>query len=88
MEFAATVLLACLGAVGIFLVPFWISRGATDPTITSPVDPILGAKDQTAIHDIDTSFIPLPDHVRTNDEVVEWLTKDLPKITAGLTKSG
>ena len=57
MGFATTVLLACLGAVGVFLAPFWISRRTTDPTITSSVDPILGAKDQASIHDIDTSFI-------------------------------
>ena len=87
MDFTATVLLACLGAAGVFLAPFLISGRTTDPTITSPVDPILGAKDQPAIHDLDTSFIPMPDHLRTNDEVVAWLTKDLPKLTAGPTKS-
>ncbi len=87
MDFTATVLLACLGAAGVFLVPFWISRRTTNPTIVSPVDPILGPKDQAAIHDIDTSFIPMPDHLRTNEEVVAWLTKDLPELTAELARS-
>ncbi len=87
MDFTSTVLLACLGAAAIFLVPFWIGRSTTDLTIMSPIDPILGAKDQAAIHDTDTSFIPIPDHLRTNDEVVTWLTKDLPKLTEGLTRS-
>ena len=87
MDFSATLLLAFLGAAAIFLMPFWVSRATTDPTIRGPVDPIMGAKDQAAIHDVDTSFIPMPDHVRTNDEIVAWLTKDLPKITARLPRS-
>ncbi|KLK93667.1 hypothetical protein AA309_07370 [Microvirga vignae] len=86
MDFTAAVLLACLGAAGLFLVPFWVSRRTTDPTIMSRVDPILGVKDQAAIHDIDTSFIPMPDHLRTNDEVVAWLTQDLPKLTTELSR--
>jgi hypothetical protein len=86
MDFTSTVLLACLGAAAIFLVPFWVSRRTTNPTIVSPIDPILGARDQAAIHDTDTSFIPMPDHLRTNDEVVTWLTKDLPNITAVIAK--
>ena len=87
MDFTSTLLLAFLGAAAIFLVPLWVCRRTTDPTMTSPIDPILGAKDRVAIHDVDTSFIPLPDHIRTNDEVVAWLTKDLPKLTKGLTRS-
>ncbi len=31
-------------------------------------------------------FITMPDHLRTNDEVVTWLTKDLPKLTAVIAK--
>ncbi len=86
MDFTTTLLLAFLGAAAIFLMPIWVCRRTTDPTITSPIDPILGAKDQAAIHDTDTSFIPMPDHVRTNDEVVTWLTKDLPKLTIVIAK--
>jgi len=84
MDFTATVLLACLGAAGVFLAPFLISGRTTDPTITSPVDPILGAKDQAAIHDLDTSFIPMPDYLRTRDEMVTWMVRDLPRLTSRL----
>ena len=87
MDLSTTVLLAFLGAAAIFLVPLWVCRRTTDPAMTSSVDPILGVKDQAAIHDVDTSFIPLPDHLRTNHEVVTWLTKDLPKLTEGLARS-
>jgi hypothetical protein len=87
MDFTVTVLLACLGGAAIFLVPFWVSRRTTDPTIPSSIDPIMGAKDQAAIHDTDNSFIPMPDNLRTNDEIVAWLTKDLPILTAGITRS-
>jgi hypothetical protein len=84
MDFTATLLLACLGAAGIFLVPFWLSHRTADPAITSPVDPTLGAKDQAAIHDFDTSFIPMPDDLRTRDEMVTWMVRDLPRLTSRL----
>jgi hypothetical protein len=87
MDFTVTVLLTCLGGAAILLVPFWVSHRTTDPTITSPVDPIMGARDQAAVHDTDNSFIPMPDYLRTNDEIVAWLTKDLPKLTSRLPKS-
>ncbi len=84
MDFSATVLLVCLGAAAIFLVPFWLSRGSTDPTITSLVGPVLGASDQAAIQDSDISLIPMPDHLTTRDEMVTWLIHDLPRLTSGL----
>jgi len=84
MDFSATMLLACLGAPRIFLKTFWVTRRTTDPTITSPVDPILGAKDQPAIHDLDTSFIPIPYYLKTKDEMVTWMVRDLPRLTSRL----
>jgi hypothetical protein len=86
MDFTATVLLAYLGAAGVFLVPFLVSRRTTDPTVTSPVDPILGEKDQAAIHNLDPSFIPMPDYLRTRDEMVTWMVRDLPRLTSRLHK--
>jgi hypothetical protein len=83
-DFSATMLLACLGAAAIFLVPFWVSRRTTDPAITSSVDPIVGAKDHAFIHDLDTSFIPMPDYLRTRDEMVTWMVRDLPRLTSRL----
>jgi hypothetical protein len=84
MDFAVTLLLACLGTAAVFLVLFWPSRGSTDPAITSLVGPILGANDQAAIQDSDTSLIPMPDHLRTKDEMVTWLIQELPRLTSGL----
>jgi len=84
MDFTATVLLACLGASAALLVPFWLSWGRTDPTLTSLVGPMLGATNQAAIHNSDPSLIPMPDHLRTKDEMVTWLVDDLPKLTSGL----
>jgi len=46
------------------------------------VDPILGERDQVAIYDSYAPFIPMPEHLRTKDEMVEWMTKELPKLTA------
>jgi hypothetical protein len=84
MDFAVTLLLACLGAAAVFLVLFWPSRGSTAPALTSLVGPILGANDEAAIHGSDTSLIPMPDHLRTKDEMVTWLIQELPRLTSGL----
>ena len=86
MDFSATLLLTCLGAAAIFLVPFWISRSRTDPTITSRVGPLLGTPDQAATPDSDTSLIPMPDHLTTKDEMVTWLIHDLPRLASGQHK--
>ncbi len=35
-----------------------------------------------AIYESHSPFIPMPENLRTNDEMVEWMTKELPKLTA------
>ena len=45
------------------------------------IDPIMGARDRIEIYDSGGSFIPMPDHLTTRDEIVAWMTKELPKLT-------
>ena len=33
-------------------------------------------------------FIPMPGHLRTREEMVRWLTDDLPKLTAAIAQPG
>ena len=52
------------------------------PAVTT--GPVLGAKDQREIHDPKSPFIQMPDHLKTHDEMVAWMTRELPKLTAEL----
>lgn len=45
-------------------------------------DPILGPKDRLAIYDSGGPFIPMPERLKTHDEMVAWMTHELPKLTA------
>jgi len=46
------------------------------------VDPITGARDRLAIYDSGDSFIAMPNHLKTRDEMVAWMTQELPRLTA------
>ena len=47
-----------------------------------PLDPILGPRDRLEIRDSQGPFIPMPPHLKTQDEMVAWMTHDLPKLIA------
>jgi len=73
-------------------------------TRESRVDPILGAKDRIAIYDgiapipgpkdwiavLDATgpLIPMPERLKTRAEMVDWMTKELPKLIAETPKTG
>jgi hypothetical protein len=70
------------GAIGLRLL--WTSHRIPAPRSTrhTALDPILGRRDRIAIYDSGGSFIPMPSHLKTNDEMVAWMTTELPKLTA------
>jgi hypothetical protein len=79
---------AFVGFVGaIWLLLLWVGDHATTSFEMSPppLDPILGAQDRVEIHESNGPFIPMPDHLKTHDEMVAWMTKELPKLTADLS---
>lgn len=79
------VLLAFAGLAGyIGLRLMWISHRPPRPRSfrRRAIDPITGAKDRMAIYDSGGPFIPMPAHLTTKDEMVAWMTKELPKLTA------
>jgi hypothetical protein len=51
-------------------------------------DPITGPKDRIAIHDTRGPDISMPEGLSTRDEMVEWMTKELPKLVAEKQKPG
>ena len=50
-------------------------------------NPITGPRDRIAIYDQGGPFIAMPERLQTRDEMVEWLTKELPKLTTGAKRS-
>lgn len=77
-------LLAVLaGSLGmLWLLLIWFGDGMVNPEIGGHVDPILGAPDQPAIYSSYEPYIPMPEDLRTSDEMVAWMTKELPRLTA------
>jgi hypothetical protein len=89
VDFELALLLAFAGLVGAIGVHFtWISH--RPPTVRRTkqrtIDFTSGAKDDAVICASGSSFIPMPDGLQTHDEMVAWMTKELPKLTAELLK--
>ena len=45
-----------------------------------------GFKDSAAMYGWKSSHIPMPDHLRTKEEMVAWMIDELPKQTAEIFK--
>lgn len=80
--FAASAGFVCM----IWVLLLWVGDGAVDPVDERFLDPILGARDPIAIYRSEEPFIPMPSHLRTHDEMVAWMTGELPKLTERLAK--
>jgi hypothetical protein len=85
-------LVAVLAAVAGFFAAIWLlllwvgeHTGAAFDRSPDPLDPILGPRDRIVICEGGEPFIPMPEHLRTHDEMVSWMTTELPKLTAGET---
>jgi hypothetical protein len=83
-DLAIGILAALAGfTAAIWLLLLWVGDRATESFELSPdaLDPIRGARDPMAIYD-HGPFIAMPEHLKTEDEMVSWMTKDLPKLIA------
>ena len=82
-DLAMSLLVVLAGAVGMLLLLLtWFGGRTITPEIEDGLDPILGARDPIAIYESQGPFIPMPDHLKTRDQMVDWMTKELPKLTA------
>lgn len=78
-----SLLVVLAGAVGMLvLLLTWFGGRTITPEMEDGLDPILGARDPMAIYESHGPFISMPKHLKTNDQMVEWMTKELPKLTA------
>jgi hypothetical protein len=48
------------------------------------IDPLAGSQDYLAVYGPGGLFIPMPNHLKTRDEMVTWMTQELPKLTADM----
>ena len=71
----------------LWLLLLWVGGGMANPVVLYADDPIIGPRDQVAIYKSHDPFIPMPERLRTHDEMVAWMTQELPKLTAALPKS-
>ncbi len=67
--------------VALWLLLLWLGDGAVPPD-GGWLDPILGERDRMGIYESYGPFVPMPDHLKTHDEMVAWMTQELPKLTA------
>jgi hypothetical protein len=75
-------LAALISALG-FALLWFTPRTTIPPSLpAATTDPVLGAKDQTVIYDPKNAFILMPDDLKTHAEMVSWMTRELPKLTA------
>lgn len=82
-DLAISLLIVLAGTVGMLLLLLtWFGSRSITPEIEDDLDPILGARDPTAIYESHGPFIPMPAHLKTSDQMVDWMTKELPKLTA------
>lgn len=95
-ELKVTLLLLLVCMAGLLLICLWaISRMMRPDGEPSGVDPILGARDRVAIYRAGGSliqphrdvFVPMPDHLKTREEMVAWMSKDLPKVIENAARS-
>jgi hypothetical protein len=95
-EFEAAVLLVFGCMAGLLLLCLWIvSRMMRPDGEPSGVDPILGARDRVAIYRPGGPFIrphrdvlvPMPEHLTTQEEMVAWMTKELPRVIENSARS-
>ena len=82
LGFLAIVALVALGAVWV------ITRSMTVHEPLGDVDPILGTQDRAAVYrpggpliqPHSNVMVPIPEHLTTQDEMVAWMTREMPHV--------
>jgi hypothetical protein len=81
--------------VALALILLWsFSRLLRPDGEPSGVDPILGSRDRVAVYRPSGPLIqpppnvlvPMPDHLKTLEEMVVWMTKEMPKAVERVSK--
>jgi hypothetical protein len=87
IDLSIGLLCALFGFVG----SIWLLLVAFGGDMEDPVEPFADdafSRTDGAGSDPSIPFIPMPGHLRTREEMVHWLTEELPKLTAAVAQSG
>jgi hypothetical protein len=74
------------GAIGLRFM--WISHRIPVPRRArhTTVDPIAGTRNHAVISASDGTLVPMPNHLKTREEMVAWITNELTKFMAEIRK--
>jgi hypothetical protein len=78
---ASLIIVVCLIGIAVLHLLHLGSR-LRAPVETSPQDPASGSSDRVANYSSPGPFISMPNDLKTRDQMVAWMTKELPKLTA------
>jgi len=82
-DLAIGIVSAAAGFLGmLFLMLAWFGE-----THARPIVPGVDGLEEPAGGDFvsgEGPFVPMPEHLKTRDEIVAWMTTELPKLTAAL----
>lgn len=87
VDLAISLLAVALGSLGMLLLLFLGFGRTSDTEPENAADLILDPEDPASIADMDGSFISMPEHLKTADSMIAWMTRDLPRLTAESQKS-
>ncbi|MFC4173183.1 hypothetical protein ACFOYU_14115 [Microvirga sp. GCM10011540] len=85
IDFELLLLLPLAVLTGAFGLRFmWTRHRFPTPRRVMPtaLDPVTGTGDRPSVYDSGGAFIPMPNHLKTNHEMVAWMTDELPRLTA------
>jgi hypothetical protein len=83
MDIELSLTMIFVSFVGLFLFPYFFRRQGTRSRTKSSGHPGKSKAEQVVTTAPD-SFIPMPDYLRTKDEMVTWMARDLPRLTLQL----
>ena len=69
----------------LLLLVTWFGGRTITPEFEDDLDPINGARDPVAIYESHGPFIPMPEHLKTHDQMIAWMTQELPRLTADMS---
>jgi len=63
----------------LWLLLLWLGDGGNPEGPVGYYDPAIGDAAPVGAAEPDEPFVPMPDHLKTREEMVSWMTKELPK---------